>query len=149
MDTQIQTITDTLFSHLNIPATTSVTYDEQTEYYTINVDTESTGLIIGYRGETLSALQQMLSHLIKHETGDWQKIIVNVAGYREQREQTLVQLAENAAKRVIFSGEPYTFNNLTPPERRVIHMTLQNNNLVSTESTGDGKHRQLTITKKQ
>ena len=148
MESQIQSIATTLFTHLHIPATATVTFDPQTEYYTINVDTEATGLIIGYRGETLSAIQQILSHLIKHETNDWQKIIVNVAGYREQREQTLVQLAENAAKRVIFSGEPYTFNSLTPPERRIIHMTLQNNNLVATESTGEGKHRQLTIKKK-
>lgn len=148
MDQQIKNISNQLFQHLNVPANCEVTYDEETNYYTINLETEATGLIIGYRGETLSAIQQILSHLVRKETGDWQKLIVNVAGYREQREQTLVQLAQNAAKRVIFSGEPYTFNNLTPPERRVVHMTLQNNDLVYTESTGDGKHRQLTIRKK-
>lgn len=148
MESEIQQITQTLFKHLNISINSSVTFDQETEYYTINLETESTGLVIGYRGETLSSIQQILSHLIKHQTGNWHKIIVNLAGYREQREQTLIQLAENAAKRVLFSGESYTFTNLTPPERRIVHMTLQDNQLLKTESTGQGKNRQLTISKK-
>lgn len=134
-----------LFTHLGIPATFTVSQDPDTEYLVLQIDTDATGLIIGYRGETLSAVQQILSHQLKKETGEWHRLIVNVGGYRQQREQTLIQLAQNAAKKVEFSGEPYVFTNLTPPERRIVHMTLQDNTKVTTESQGDGKHRQLVI----
>ncbi len=134
-----------LFKHLGIPAEFTVTQDKDTDYLVLQIDTESTGLIIGYRGETLSAVQQILSHQLKKETNEWQKLIVNVGGYREQREQTLLQIAQNAAKKVEFSGEPYIFTNLTPPERRIVHMALQDNPKITTESQGEGKHRQLVV----
>lgn len=137
-----------LFSYLEIPAKFTVTQDKDTAYYVLQIDTEATGLIIGYRGETLSAVHQILSHHLKKATGEWHHLIVNVGGYREQREQTLIQLAQNAAKKVEFSGEPYVFTNLTPPERRVVHMTLQDNPKITTESQGEGKQRQLVIKKK-
>ncbi len=144
----LQTHAEKLFTHLGIPANITVTQDKDTDYLHLQIDTEATGLIIGYRGETLGAIQQVLSHQLKHDTGEWQRLTVNVGGYREQREQTLIQLAENAAKKVEFSSEPYIFSNLTPPERRIVHMTLQENPNIITESQGEGKHRQLIIKRK-
>lgn len=137
--------TTTFFEHLGLPVEIQVTAQEDSEYYQIQINTEQPGLLIGYRGETMTAIQGTLSHLIKAQAGDWVKIIVNVGDYRQQREQTLLHLAENAARRVQFSGEPYIFTNLTPPERRVIHMTLKEHANVTTESRGEGRNRQLVV----
>lgn len=142
--TVLQT-TREFFDALDITPEIGVDFDPETEYYTVQLDTENPGLLIGYRGDTLSAIQYYLAQTLRTATGDWVKLIVNVGNYREQRQETLEQLALNAAKRVEFSGEPYIFTNLTPPERRVIHLTLQDHPKVVTESTGDGRNRQLSI----
>lgn len=138
-------ITHTFFDHIGIDPEISIAHDPDTDYYTIQIDTENPGLLIGYRGDTLGAIQHMLSQQIKYKTGDWQKLIVNVGDYRQQREETLDQLALNAAQRVEFSGEPYIFNNLTPPERRIVHMALSEHPAVVTESRGEGRSRQLVV----
>lgn len=136
------------FDHIGINPEISIAFDQENNYYNLQIDTENPGLLIGYRGDTLGAIQHLLSQQLKHKTGDWQKIIVNVGDYRQQREETLEQLALNAAQKVEFSGEPYIFNNLTPPERRVIHMTLAEHPAVVTESRGEGRGRQLVIVAK-
>lgn len=133
------------FSKLGLTVQLEVESQPDSEYYQIQVNTEQPGLLIGYRGETMAAIQGIISHLVKAATGEWIKIIVNVGDYRQQREQTLMHLAENAVKRVQFSGEPYIFTNLTPPERRVIHMALKDHPNVTTESQGEGRNRQLVV----
>jgi spoIIIJ-associated protein len=87
----------------------------------------------------------ILSLILNHQTDQWYKIIVNVGDYRQRREATLSQLAKNAAQRVAFSGEPYVFDSLSPSERRVVHLALQDNPQVTTYSQGDGRNRQLVV----
>ena len=129
----------------NIGIVPQIAISQDQEYYTLQIDTDNPGLLIGYRGDNLSAIQHLLGLHVKHKTGKWHKLIVNVGDYREQRQQTLEQLAQNAAQRVEFSGEPYLFHNLTPPERRVVHMALQEHPAVTTQSQGEGRSRQLAI----
>ena len=131
------------FTQLGVSPTLSIAQEE--DYYQIQVDTENPALLIGYRGDTLSAIQSMISQQIKHKTGEWHKITVNIGDYKERRQETLQQIAQNAAQRVEFSGEPYVFNGLTPPERRIVHMTLQDNPAVETQSQGEGRSRQLVV----
>ena len=143
--------TQELLDQLGCEAQPSVEFESETGYYQIQLDTESPGLLIGYRGETLTALQLYLGLLVNQnqakssEEADWKKVVVNVGDYRQRREETLTQLAKNAAQRVVFSGEPYVFDRLSPNERRIVHLALKDNDKVSTYSEGEGKYRKLIV----
>jgi len=150
----IQTQTQQLLQKLGIQAQISISLDQDTKYYHIQIDSDTPGLLIGYRGETLASFQLILGLIINQPANiekqdqvekQWKKIIVNVGDYRQRREQTLVQLAQNAAQRVKFSGEPYVFEHLSPAERRIIHLSLQSDDQVTTYSEGEGRNRHLVV----
>lgn len=128
-----------------------ITYQElniiwdDTDRINMVVKTDSPGMLIGYRGETLNSLQLILSIMIYKNTGVWQKLVVDINDYRQQREAALNQLADNTAKRVIENKKEETILYLNAAERRIIHMALAENKLVATESRGTGKDRQIVI----
>ena len=157
----VLTKTKELLEQLAYPAQAAVDYDQDSGYYQVQIDTDTPGLLIGYRGETLSAFQLMLGLIINQSTRqageeqddrqsdkDWKKVVVNVGDYRQRREETLQQLAHNAAQRVSFSNEPYIFDRLTPAERRIVHMALKEHPEVETHSEGEGRARRLIVTPK-
>lgn len=96
-------------------------------------------------GETLQAIQLILSFVVHKSSGEWVKTLVNVGDYRQKREEQLKKLALNLAMKVKFSGEAQAVPNLTPSERRAIHLILANHPDVYTESEGEGRERQLVI----
>lgn len=148
---QLTDLINQVLEHLQHPAETSVEFDDSSGYYHIQIQTEQPGLLIGYRGETLSSLQfilGMMANKLTQEEDERIKLIVNVNDYRERREATLAQLAKNAAQKVKFSGEPYYFDRLTPAERRVVHMALKDDPEINTYSEGEGRNRCLVIATK-
>ena len=145
----IHTHTKQVLEHLQITAEVDINFDEQTGYYHIQLQTDNPALLIGYRGETLSALQLMLGLLVnRDQEDDWKKLVLNVNDYRQRREETLQQLAQNAAQKVKYTGEPYYFDQLTPAERRIIHLVLQDDPEIDTYSEGDSHNRRLVVTRK-
>lgn len=145
---QIREIVEEYWQKIGLQPKMKISYDEESGYYQIQLDTDSPGLLIGYRGETLSAIQLTISLLLKHKIGHWIKVIVNVGDYRQKREETLTELAHNVAKRVAFSQEVYRFKNLSAPERRIVHLALKDHPQVMTYSEGEGRHRDLIVAPK-
>lgn len=109
---------------------------------------EEAGLLIGYHGEILGALQLILGLMFYKILGEWQKIVVNVDDYLERRQQQLQELAREAAERVEASGKSEVLPFLSANERRIIHEFLASNPRVATESVGEGKERRLIISPK-
>jgi spoIIIJ-associated protein len=137
-----------LLSHLQIAAEAEARFDPESNYYYVQIETDNPGMLIGFRGDTLSALQTLVNLLVQEAIKAWPRVVLNVGDYRQRREQTLMQLAKNAAQRVQFSGQPYTFGPLTPAERRVIHLALQDHPGVTTHSEGEHKFRRLVVVPK-
>jgi len=124
--------------------------DKKNDAYRIDIkDAGETGLIIGSRGKTLSALQMLTGQMLKNRTGEWKRVVINVSDYREKEEDRLIRLAEQTAQRAIESGETQSLYNLTPSQRRVVHMALSDNKAVTTESSGEGIERYLTVSPKK
>src|SRR3989344_5371703 len=98
---------------------------------------EETGLLIGARGRTLQSLQTILGLIYRQRTDNWKRIIVNVSDYRQKEEERLSQLARQSAERALSSGEPQYLYNLTPTQRRIVHLTLSEEKNVSTASQGE------------
>lgn len=111
----------------------------------VNVETEESGLLIGYHGETLSSFQLLLGQIVTKRANEWVRIVVEVGDYRAKREEQLIQMARSYAEQVVATGQPIALPSLPPIERRIIHMALQDNPEVETYSEGEGNMRRLII----
>jgi spoIIIJ-associated protein len=109
------------------------------------VDEETTGLMIGRRGETLRSIQYLLNLLIHRQGGRWPQVVIDIGQYRQRRQDSLEGLAMRMAERVRQSGRPMPLEPMSSFERRVIHMVLRNDPSVYTESSGEGEHRKIVI----
>lgn len=141
---QVKAITEDLLKRLEVVGTVAVDLDE-TGAYQVQIDTDETGLLIGFHGRTLESFQILLSIIVSKKLEAWVKVYVNVGDYREKREETLMNMAQRAAERAISFGKPVELPNLSPSERRVIHMTLGGDERVATESVGEGMNRTLIV----
>ncbi len=103
------------------------------------------GLLIGRRGENLSQFQYLVNLLLNRQTDDWVRAIVDIEGYRIRREESLIGLAERVGRQVARNRRAISLEPMPPNERRVVHLTLQNQPDVSTESSGEEPQRRVTI----
>ena len=101
--------------------------------------------LIGHRGETLRSLEYILNQMVKHIDTEAPRIIVDIAGYKENRKKTLTQLAQDVAARVKESGEEEELKPMNPAERRIVHMTLRTIEGVDSESRGEGRGRRIVV----
>lgn len=147
MNTQIQQITEDLLNRLGIVGSVAVDMDESGAYR-VNIQTEETGLLIGFHGRTLESFQIILGMIVAKQLGSWQRVYVNVGDYRERREEALMYMAQRAAERALVTGRPVELSHLSASERRVIHVTLSGDKRVTTESIGEGRDRKLVINPK-
>lgn len=116
------------------------------DHIVLNISGHDLGRIIGKRGQTLNALQYLLNIAVNKDREERERIIVDVAGYRQRREESLRKLALRKAERVKKYGKKEILYPMAPYERRIIHMTLQNNREVLTYSEGVEPHRRVIIT---
>jgi len=131
-------------------AKTSVSFDEESETVVADIKTEEeTGLLIGHRGETLNALQSITGMIIRRETGEWSRVMVNIGDWRAKQEDYLKGLANQASERARETGEPQTLYNLTPAQRRTIHLSLSEEKDLETQSHGEEGERYLVVKPKE
>lgn len=116
---------------------------------TISVSDEESGLLIGYHGETLGAFQYILGQILNRGKETWTRVSVNMNDYRDQREQQLRQMAQNAADRAVSTGDEIEMPYLTPAERRIIHLTLADRADITTFSEGEERSRRLVVSPKR
>ena len=116
------------------------------EYYiTIEILGENTNTLIGRRGETLNALQTILSSVANKDIEEKVRIILDISGYKNKRKKVLEELADKISKTVIRTGKKVTLEPMPAYERKVIHSRLQNNKKVTTESVGEEPHRKIIV----
>lgn len=112
----------------------------------VNIDGKNINHLIGYRGETINALQTIISSVANKKSSSKIKVFVDIAGYKERRIKTLEELAEKISKTVIRTGKAITLEPMTAYERKIIHTKLQENNKVKTFSKGEEPHRRIVVT---
>ena len=141
---QVKQTTEELLKRLDVSGQVTVDVDE-TSAFRVHIETEETGLLIGFHGKTLESFQIILGLLVSKVLGSWVKVYVNVGDYREKREEALMLMAQHAAQRALSAGRPIEIPHLSPSERRVIHLTLAGDERVETESVGEGNSRMLLV----
>ena len=115
----------------------------------IRLDGEKLGALIGRRGETMESLSYLASLVANRLEGDYIKLGLDVAGYRDKRESDLTALAQRIGAKVRKTGRSFAMEPMNPYERRVLHATLQNNPYVATRSEGEEPNRRVVIAPKK
>jgi spoIIIJ-associated protein len=103
------------------------------------------GGLIGRRGQTLTSLQYLVNVIAARRLGGDHVFTVDVEGYRQRRERSLVQMAHEIADEVRESGDVITLEPLPAAERRIIHLVIEAEEGVRSESVGDGEDRQVEV----
>ena len=121
-------------------------HSEQTEDgLKIQVRGDDVALLLGHNAELLDALEYLGNRVLARASGEEAKVVFDSSGYRARREKELRLMAEKAAEKVRLSRIPFSFDPMTPNERRIIHVTLAEDSSVTTESQGNGENRKVTI----
>ena len=111
----------------------------------IDISGQSMGQIIGYRGETLDAMQYLTSLVENKGKDDYVRVTLDTENYRAKREQTLIRLGKRLADKALKSGRRVSLEPMNPYERRIIHSALQDVNGVTTVSEGEEPNRRVII----
>lgn len=122
--------------------------EDDKEYIHVELLGEGANHLIGYRGETLNAMQIILSSIASKGLNTKAHVILNIANYREKREKALEELADKLSKTVVKTGKQVTLEPMSAYERKIIHNRLQNSEIVKTYSIGEEPYRKVVITKK-
>jgi spoIIIJ-associated protein len=125
---------------------TQVQVESVDQMVSVRIDSAgSDGLLIGRRGDTLSAIQHLVTRMVNKDNAARIQVIVDVGGYKKRRESQLENLAKSLASRVESTGQQVLTEPLNAAERRVIHITLSDNPAVRTETLGDGLMKKVAV----
>lgn len=123
----------------------SLSFFEDESSIKFRIDSFTHGILIGHRGETLDALQYLVSLVVNKDGGEYRYVQLDTENYRVKREQTLIRLARKSAAKVAQYGRPYVFEPMKPYERRVLHAALADFEGVTTHSEGEDNDRHVVI----
>ena len=132
-----------LFQHMGVEATPVVSRDGDT--YQVVLEGENMGALIGHRGETLDAIQQLTGYAVNRGRGHRVRVHVDAEGYRARREESLNRLARKTAGKVVKYRRNMTLEAMNAYERHVIHTALQDYPGVTTYSTGTEPNRRTVV----
>jgi len=132
-----------LLEHMSVNAKCNLSNEE--EKIIIEIITDNSSSIIGYRGEGLDALQSLAGAVANTGREDDRRVVVDCESYREKREETLKSLAEKLAAKAVRTGRKVTLEPMNPYERRILHSTLSNSTEVKTQSEGKEPNRYVAI----
>lgn len=141
----VETFLSGLFKLMNVPAKCAV--EETEENVTVQISGDTSGVLIGRRGETLDALQYITGLVVNKNKDEYRRILLDSENYRKKREQTLIRLANKLAAKVSKTGKRVSLEPMNPYERRILHATLQKNPSVETYSEGEEPLRRVVIKK--
>jgi len=129
---------------LGVQCRVDVTEDDET--VTGSLDGDDLGLLIGRHGQTIDAIQYLANAIAYRHHGDDRKaVVVDAAGYRARRRETLESLAIRSAESVRATGEPVELEPMSSIERRIVHVRLQDEPGVTTQSEGEEPYRYLVV----
>lgn len=122
--------------------------DKENGLLKIEINGESSKILIGYRGEVLNSLQVILNSIANKNANSRIRVILNISNYKEKREKSLEELADKISKTVLKTGKSITLEPMMAYERKIIHNRLQSNTRVTTYSVGEEPYRKVVIAKK-
>ena len=142
---EIREYLESLFKAMDIQTEIQIEFDETENVLSINLEGPEMGILIGKRGQTLDALQYIISLAVNKKSESYIRVKLDTENYRARRKETLENLAKNIAFKVKRSKRSFALEPMNPYERRIIHATLQNDKYVSTRSEGEEPYRKVIV----
>ena len=145
-----QKATQEVLQYMSIPASVEIAPPLPGEMpgIILNIVGDDMGILIGRRGQTLVALQQIVRLITSHYLKTWVPLSIDVEGYRRRRYTSLKTLARHLAEQVRETGKSITLEPMPSNERRIIHIALADYPDLTTESVGEGEGRKVVISLK-
>ena len=140
----IKTFLSGLLQQMECEAEVKV-FEKEPHHYKVYLEGEKLGQLIGRRGETLDAIQQLTNYSVNRGNGSRVRVHVDAENYRAKREESLESLARKMAVKVVKFGRSMTLEPMNAYERHVIHTALQDHPRVTTYSTGTEPNRRVVI----
>lgn len=140
---------NSIFEKLGIEAVVNSSYEDEKVNIALSCDEETVGYIIGRRGDNLDSLQYLTSLVVNKGKENYIRVSLDIEGYREKREETLIRLAKSKASVVAKTHKSVTLEPMNPNERRIIHSALQEFKNIYTYSVGDDPNRRIVIAPKK
>ena len=138
-----RSLVEGLLKHMGVRAQVSVR--PGVEPITLDVSGRDLGALIGWRGETLRALQAVTNVMVGKHLAEGERVIVDVERYRQRREHTVREIAMRAARQVKMTGDAITLDAMQPFERRAIHLALEGDPDVTSSSIGEEPERRVVV----
>jgi spoIIIJ-associated protein len=132
-----------LLKHMGVRALVSVR--QGSDPITLDISGRDLGALIGWRGETLRALQSVTNVMLGKHLAEGERVIVDVERYRQRREHTVREIAMRAARQVKMTGDAITLDAMQPFERRAIHLALEGDPDVTSGSIGEEPERRVVV----
>lgn len=112
---------------------------------TLGIETDDAGLLIGKQGQTLEALQYLVTKILAKQTRKKVRVLLDVESYRARHNESLAHMAMKNGEKAKRSGKPVTLNPMNPHDRRIVHMALQDDKELKTMSRGEGLYKKVII----
>jgi spoIIIJ-associated protein len=141
----IRGVVSTLLGHMGYKVTVKDYRTVEEGKLMVELESDFAGYIIGKHGRTLEALQFITNLIVEKITGEQPKILLDIENYRERRAQHLMEIAKKTGEYVARTGKSRLLDPLNPYERRLVHMALQDNESVKTESEGNGVYKRVRV----
>ena len=138
-----RTLVEGLLKHMGVRAQVSVRAGS--DPITLDISGRDLGALIGWRGETLRALQSVTNVMVGKHLAEGERVIVDVERYRQRREHTVREIAMRAARQVKMTGDAITLDAMQPFERRAIHLALEGDPDVTSSSIGEEPDRRVVV----
>src|SRR5690625_3148 len=132
-----------MIQHMNIDAKVDTIVEENN--VTFNLSGDKIAILIGKRGKTLNAIQYLVQLVINKHGRNFHSVTVDAEGYRQRREETLMELAQKMASKAVRIDGKVALEPMPAYERKIIHSALQDSTEVSTYSDGVEPHRYIVI----
>jgi spoIIIJ-associated protein len=141
---EIQEVTRRILELMGLE--TTLTTRQEGHTLSIIVDGDKSGLLIGRQGQTIDALQYLLSRIVTRLTPEKMKIVVDSGGYRQRQKKYLTGLAQRMAEKAKRTGKPVVMSALNAHDRRIVHLALEKDKGLKTSSRGEGAMKKIIIT---
>lgn len=145
MEEQVSEILDNLLGMLLLEGSYEI--EEEDDSFVVSIETKDAGRLIGARGESLEGLQLLVNQMVSRKVGEtnFKRVVVDVEGWRKQKEEDLVRNAKSWGEQVLETKKEIELEPMSAWQRRIIHMTVSEMDGVESESAGEGRDRHIVI----
>ncbi|HSX39847.1 MAG TPA: R3H domain-containing nucleic acid-binding protein [Candidatus Saccharimonadales bacterium] len=145
---ELKNLIEEILKHINAQATVIVEEDPE-KISIVTIDGNDLSYLIGYRGESLDGLQTIVNLALYRKFGPETKAVVDINGYRKQRQEKVEQIAKSFIDRVRFLGKEVAMPPMNPFERKTVHTFVGTYDDITSESAGEGPYRHVVLKPKK